>query len=185
MTEKIAQVIRGVEEFMSQKDDALAIPRDAGEFIHALLLATRSTRALEIGTSYGYSGLWIASALRQNRGSLITIDLERRKSDVAARHFRDAELADCVRLETGIALEVIGRLDGPFDFVLVDADKENCARYVQALLGKLAPHAVVLTDNTLTHAEQLADFLTWVRNHEAFESAYVPIGNGMEMSVRL
>jgi len=185
MNEKTAGIIRRVEEFISRKDDALAIPRDAGEFIHALLLATRAKRALEIGTSYGYSGLWIASALRRNGGILVTIDMERRKHDVAAKYFADAELADCVRLETGIALEVIERLEGHFDFVLVDADKENCIRYVEAIEGKLSSRSIVLTDNTLTHAEQLADYLDWIRNHNAFKSASIPIGNGMEMSVKV
>ena len=184
MEETISNIIIRAEEFVAHRDDALAIPREAGEFIHALLLATGAKRGLEIGTSYGYSGLWIASALRANGGELVTIDKERRKSDVASAYFADAELDDCVRIETGIALDVIPRLANGFDFVLVDADKENCIRYVEAVEAKLNPRAVVLTDNTLTHARELADFLRWIRSHQGFESAHVPVGNGMELSVK-
>ncbi len=185
MDERTAHVIRRAEEFITHKDDAWAIPRAAGEFIHTLLLATRAKRGLEIGTSYGYSGLWIASALKQNGGSLITIDKEQRKSDVAATHFADAGLSDCVRVETGIALEIIPGLEGGFDVVLLDADKENCISYVRALEGKLNSRCIVLTDNALTHAGPLADFLSWIRSHKGFESALLPLGNGMEMSVKM
>jgi|WetSurMetagenome_2_1015567.scaffolds.fasta_scaffold369453_1 caffeoyl-CoA O-methyltransferase len=185
MDARVANVIRRAEEFIAQKDDALAIPRAAGEFVHALLLASNAKRCLEIGTSYGYSGLWIAAAMKANDGHLVTIDREQRKSDVAAAHFADAGLGHVVRLETGVALDALGRVDGPFDFVLVDADKENCINYVQRVEAKLNPRAIVLTDNTLTHGEQLAPFLGWIRNHARFQSAHVPVGNGMEMSVRV
>ena len=82
-------------------------------------------------------------------------------------------------------MEVLPRIEGPFDFVLVDADKPNCRAYVEAVLDRLAPRGVVLTDNTLTHPRELAGFLAWIRSEPSFKSAHVPIGNGMEMSVKL
>ncbi|HUU83999.1 MAG TPA: class I SAM-dependent methyltransferase [Phycisphaerae bacterium] len=184
MNEQAEQVLRRVEGFIAEQTDALAIPREAGEFIHGLVLATRARRAVEVGTSYGYSGLWIGAALQENGGRLITIDREPRKSEIATRHFAEAGLADCIECRTGVAEDILPAIDGPIDFVLNDADKENCRRYVELLLPKLADRAVVLTDNTLTHAEDLADFLTWVRGHESFWSRNVPVGNGMELSVR-
>ena len=68
--------------------------------------------------------------------------------------------------------------------MLNDADKENCIRYVELLFDKLVGGAVVLTDNTHSHPDQLADFLAWIRHHDGFHSVDVPIGNGMELSVR-
>ncbi len=168
---------------MPTVSDALPIPREAAEFVHALLLATRGLRALEIGTSYGYSGLWIASALAADGGRLITIDREERKTQAARAAFEAAGLLDRVEPRTSYALDILPSLAGPFDFVLNDADKENCRRYVELLTDKLSDRAIVLTDNTLTHPAQLAGFLSWIRNHPGFVSAHVPIGNGMEMSV--
>ncbi|MCP4594646.1 MAG: DUF1442 domain-containing protein [bacterium] len=185
MNESIRNTIQRLEEYMAERTDALAIPREAGAFMHTLVLASRATRGVEIGTSYGYSGLWIAAAMQTTGGRLITIDRERRKSEAAAANFADAGLGERVVLETGVALEVLGRLEGPFDFVFVDADKENCIAYVQAVEPKLSDGAVVLTDNTLTHAEELAGFLAWIRNHARFASAHLTIGNGMELSVRI
>lgn len=165
--------------------DANAVPREAGAFMHALVLATGAKRAVEIGTSYGYSGLWITSALAKNGGRLITIDHDPRKSEAARGAFESASLSEYIELRTGVAAEVLEGLDGPINFVLNDADKENCIQYVALLTEKLSDRAIVLTDNTLTHSDQLAGFLDWIRRRPDFCSAPVPVGNGMELSVRL
>jgi len=185
MTKRVVECIERLERFMGTVSDAYAVPREAGAFMHALVLATGAKRAVEIGTSYGYSGLWIGSALAENGGRLITIDHDPRKSEAARRAFESVGLSEYVELQTGSAAEVLEGLNGPIDFMLNDADKENCTRYVELLAGKLNDRAVVLTDNTLTHPEQLADYLAWIRRHSDFCSAHVPVGNGMEMSIKL
>jgi predicted O-methyltransferase YrrM len=179
-----ADAIGELERFMPTVDDALAVPREAGQFMHAMVLACGAKRGLEIGTSYGYSGLWIASALAENGGTLVTIDHETRKSEAARGHFETAGLADCVDLRTGRAADVIASMAGPFDFVLNDADKENCIRYVELLADKLVDRAIVLTDNTVDMADDLAAFVAWIRRREDFFSTGVPVGNGMELSVK-
>lgn len=185
MNKRVVECIERLERFMGTVTDANAVPREAGAFMHALILATGAKRAVEIGTSYGYSGLWIASALAENGGRLITIDREQRKTESAQTAFESAGLLDRVELRTGSAADVLVIIDGPIDFVLNDADKENCKRYVELMVDKLADRAIVLTDNTLTHSEQLAGFLAWIRGRPDFCSAHVPVGNGMELSVRL
>src|SRR5580765_4030920 len=102
-----------------------------------MVLATRARRCLEIGTSYGHSGLWIAAAAAMNHGSLVTIDREERKSKIAAEHFRDAGLDTIATFHTGDAREILRQLDGAFDFVLNDADKENYITYVDLLYPRL------------------------------------------------
>jgi predicted O-methyltransferase YrrM len=184
MTPQVRECLDRLERFMATVTDANPLPREAGAFVHALILASQAKRAVEIGTSYGYSGLWIASALAENGGRLITIDHEVRKSESARKTFVEAGLLDRVELRTGLAADILATIEGPIDFVLNDADKENCSRYVELVAPKLADRAVVLTDNTLTHAEQLADFLVWIRQRPDFYSAHVPIGNGMEVSVK-
>lgn len=181
--ERVRGVIERLESFMAGVDDALALPREAAAFVHALTLSLRTRVALEIGTSYGYSGLWIASAVRYRGGRLITIDHDERKTAAAQRNFEAAGLSDAVDCQTGAALELLGRINDPIDFVLNDADKEHCIEYVQILTPKLSDRAVVLTDNTRTHPEALAPFLEWMRTRGEFVSTEIPIGNGMEMSV--
>jgi len=185
MNKRVIECIDRLERFMGTVTDANAVPREAGAFMHALVLATGAKRAVEIGTSYGYSGLWIASALTENGGKLITIDHDPRKSEAARRAFESAGLSEHVELQTGSAAEVLEEFKGPIDFVLNDADKEGCLRYIEFISDKLTDRAIVLTDNTLTHPEQLADFLAWIRGRPDFCSAHVPVGNGMELSVKL
>ena len=168
---------------MAGRDDALAIPREAAEFVHALVTMRGAARGLEIGTSYGYSALWTAGVLRDHGGCLVTIDMEPAKHEVASRYFEQAGLVDAVRCVQGVALDVLADVDGPLDYVLIDADKENCRAYFESVVPKLSDRAVVLTDNTLTHPDELAAYLNWLRGRSDFVSAHVPVGNGMEMSV--
>lgn len=185
MNSALKLTIEECRKFIQGRDDALALPVEAASFAHALVLSRGAKRCLEIGTSYGYSGLWIGGAVQINGGKLITVDKHQRKSDIAAAYFADAGLGDVVECMTGLAADVIRALEGPFDFVLNDADKENLTTYVEMLHGKLAPHAVILTDNITSHAAEAAPFVEHMHNHPAFFSTLVPIGSGMELSVYL
>jgi predicted O-methyltransferase YrrM len=185
MDRRVAECIQRLERFMTTVDDAMAVPREAGAFMHALILAMRARRAVEIGTSYGYSGLWIGSALAENGGKMVTIDRDPRKIASARSTFENAGLGRVIELRTGEALEVLPALDGPFDFMLNDADKQNCRRYLEIAAGNLSERGIILTDNTITHADQLVGFVQWVRGLEGFFSTRIPVGNGMEMTVRI
>ncbi|MFQ5496073.1 MAG: O-methyltransferase, partial [Phycisphaerae bacterium] len=119
-----------------------------------------------------------------NGGTLVTIDRDAAKTAAARERVAAAGLSDVVECKTGVATDVLNSLPGPFDLVLSDADKENCIDYVKRLLPKLADRAVFVTDNTTTHQEQLAGFVAWNRGHDAFYSVGVPVGNGMELSIK-
>jgi len=182
--DSVQHQIDRVGEFVANAADANALPREAGQLLHMLILATGARSAVEVGTSYGYSGLWMAAALEGNGGKLITIDNDTRKLQAARRNFEEAGLSHVVQTQHGNAIERLGDQEGPIDFVLLDADKENCIRYVELLRDKLADRAVVVTDNTRTHSEQLAPFLDWIRGCTGFHSVEFSIGNGMELTVK-
>ncbi len=185
MNERVAKVIAKCEQFIATTDDDLSLPRESAELVHTLALAAGAKSAVEIGTSYGYSGLWIGAAMQHNGGRLVTIEKEQRKQDIAGAYFADAGLAGIVARRTGLALDVLRHFDGPVDFILNDADKENCQTYVELLLPRLSDRAVIITDNTTSHAAKLADFCAWIRGHSAFASVHLPVGSGMEFSVKL
>lgn len=184
MNKKVHETIVRLETFIASAPDANALPREAAQFVHALVLATRPRKVLEIGTGYGYSGLWIAAALAETGGHLTTIDHDPKKTQHALEMFQNAGLAEHVQARTGEISDVLGSLTGPFGFVLNDADKENCIRYIELIMNKVVDSAVLLTDNTLTHARQIQPFLDWIRERKDFFSTPVPIGNGMELSIR-
>ncbi len=183
MNERIAIVISEVEKFVRATEDANALPRAAAEVLHGMVRLRGARRVVEIGTSYGYSGLWIAAAMPAG-GRMITIDQEARKIEAAWKNFERAGLLDKVEFRHGAALDVLPSIEGPIDFVLNDADKRYCVEYVELLAEKLSPLGAVLTDNTTTHAKELAGFLAWISRHPAFDFTNLSVGNGMGLAVR-
>jgi caffeoyl-CoA O-methyltransferase len=185
MTERVRQVIKKVQAFMADKDDAWSLPEGAARFVHAMVLACRARRCLEIGTSYGHSGLWIGSAVAANGGTLLTIDTEQRKSEIAAGFFREAGLDGVITCRTGAAADIINSLSEPIDFALNDADKENCRNYVEQLHSRMPVGGVILTDNVTSHAAVLHEFAEWIRQDPRFASALADIGSGIEVSIKI
>jgi caffeoyl-CoA O-methyltransferase len=185
MTERIQQVIEKVQAFIADKDDAWSLPAEAARFVHAMVLALKPRHCVEIGTSYGHSGLWIGSAVAANGGSLVTIEKEQRKSEIAAGFFREAGLDGVITCRVGSAADIIKGLPGPVDLALNDADKENCRRYVEMLYPKMPVGGVVLTDNVTSHEEVRENLSEWIRQDHRFASALADVGNGIEVSIKI
>lgn len=183
MNERVQAVIDQVRYFVGGRQDALALPRAAAKFVHAVVVAGKARRALEIGTSYGYSTLWIAAGLAEG-GELVTIDRSADKHAYVRERLAEAGLEDRVTFRTGVALDVLRDIRSPVDFVLNDADKEHCREYFELIAPHLSPGAAFVTDNTLTHPGPLGDFLDYLRHLPGYVSTPVPLGNGMEMTVK-
>lgn len=123
------------------------VPEVDGRTLHDLVLTHRFTRALEVGTSTGHSGIWIAWALSWTGGRLVTIEINRRRHDIARANFERAGLLPYIDLRLGDAHAVVRTLDGPFDFVFVDAEKEGYPAYLEALWPKLAAGGCLTAHN--------------------------------------
>lgn len=165
----------------------LAVGPDTGQFLNTLIRATRATRVLEVGGSMGYSTLWQAEAVEANGGRLTTLEAFAPKAEALRKHVADADLERTVQVIEGDAREVIAGLPGPFDFVLIDAWKADYPRYFELVLPKLTAGGVLVADN-MTFPEPDAGILEYVRlvrSHPEMQSQLIPIGSGLELSVRL
>lgn len=140
-----------VNRFLSQHRGGwhdLNVPEADGRALHDIIRKQGYKRALEIGTSTGYSGIWIAWALAHTGGKLITIEIDGDRYRQALKNFQDAGLSGYIDARLGDGHEIVPRLEGPFDFVFIDADKEwytNYAREVIPMLtvgGALTAHNV-------------------------------------------
>jgi caffeoyl-CoA O-methyltransferase len=119
-----------------------------GRFLELLVYGLGARRVLEIGTYSGYGALSMAAGLPPD-GRIDTCEIDETHADVARRYIDDAGYADRVTVHVGPALDTIARLEGDFDFVFIDADKENYVNYYEAVLPRLASRALIAADNTL------------------------------------
>ena len=119
-----------------------------GRFLELLVAASGATRVLELGTFTGYSALSMAAALPPG-GRLDTLDIEPRHAEVAQRYFDRSPHGDRITLHLGPALETLAALEGEFDLVFIDADKENYDAYYEAVLPRLSDRGLIAIDNTL------------------------------------
>jgi caffeoyl-CoA O-methyltransferase len=119
-----------------------------GRFLELLVYAIAPKRVLELGTYSGYSSISMAAGLPEG-GHIDTCEFEEAHAEVARRYIGRSPYADRITVHLGPALETIEKLEGEFDFVFIDADKENYLNYYEALLPRLAPNGLMAIDNTL------------------------------------
>jgi caffeoyl-CoA O-methyltransferase len=120
----------------------------AGRLLEMLVWFGRPQRVLEIGTFSGHSALSMAAALPEG-GTIDTLELDPERAEVAQRYFDRSPYGDRIRLHLGPALETLDRLEGSFELVFIDADKEGYVDYYEAVLPRLSERGLIVADNTL------------------------------------
>jgi caffeoyl-CoA O-methyltransferase len=150
-----------VAALRAETEATMAAPQMAGgrvevKLLEALVVATRATRVLEIGTFTGVSAISMASRLAEG-GTVITLEADQAHAEVARRHVDASPYADRIELVVGDALDSLSGIDGPFDLVFVDAWKTDYPAYFDAVVPKLAPHGVLVADNALRGGTVLDD----------------------------
>ncbi|MCK0092098.1 O-methyltransferase [Rhodococcus sp. F64268] len=125
---------------------AIDVSRMQGKFLHLLARAMGARAVLEIGTLGGYSTIWLARAVG-DEGRVVTLEFEPRHAEVARGNLDRAGVGGVVDIRVGPALESLPHLEGPFDLVFIDADKENNSNYVREALRLTRPGSVIIVDN--------------------------------------
>jgi caffeoyl-CoA O-methyltransferase len=127
-----------------------------GRFLEALVRVSGARHVLELGTFTGYSSICMASALPKG-GRLVTCDVDPEAVEIARRYAGEAGVAERIEYRLGPAVDTLRVLDGPFDLVFIDADKEGYVDYYEAVLPKLADDGVIVADNVLSGGRVLDD----------------------------
>ena len=162
----------------------LNLEPETAQFLHILLRSTRRTRLLEIGTSNGYSTIWLAWAMSLTGGRVISIDRDANKQALADANLRRVELHELVDLKCGDANEVVANLPGPFDCVFFDADRYSAPAQLALLMPKLLPDVLLLADNVLSHPIEIAAYLRALEALPNFERVILPVGKGLSIAYR-
>lgn len=164
------------------KDRFLAVGPATGQLINILARSLRTPTILELGTSFGYSGIWLAEAARASGGRLITMERYDHKSTFARDMAEKAGLADHIDFKVGDAVEMIPALPGKIDFVLVDLWKDLYVPCLEAFYPKLNAGAVIVADNMLGPDPNVKVYGKAVRAKPGITSVLLPVGSGIEVS---
>ena len=163
----------------------LNITPDTGRLLWILVRLARPRRILEVGTSNAYSTIWLADAARAVGARVVTLEVNPDKARLARQNLARAGVADVVEIVEGPAQEALARLSGPFEIVFLDADRASYLGYVEAVLPKMPAEALLVADNVISHAGELADYLARVKSHPDLFSVTLPVGKGEEVSFKL
>jgi len=156
---------------------------ETAELLGVLVRASRARRILEVGTSNGHSTLWLADAAEAVGGTVQTLDIDPRRTELARANLGRAGLAALVDCRTiGAAQALREYPDGAWDFVFLDAERPEYAGYWSNLRRTLAPGAMLAIDNAISHESELRSFNRLLGDDEHLTTALVPIGAGLILS---
>ena len=159
------------------------VPEGDGQMLHDLILRHHYTRALEIGTSTGHSGIWMAWALKKTGGRLITIDIDEHRQSQALENFQAVGLADVIDARLGDAHQIVPALEGPFDFVFSDADKGWYKNYFDAVFPKLEVGGCFTTHNIIPNGWN-DEYLKYLQSLPHLDTTVDTRGGGLAISFK-
>lgn len=162
----------------------LNLEPETAQLLSILVRSSRRTRLLEIGTSNGYSTIWLAWATRSIGGHVTSIEREAHKLSLADDNLRQAGLREAVDLIHGDATQVVASLAALFDCVFFDADRKSASSQLALLVPKLTAEVFLLADNALSHPQEIAAYLAAVQALPQFEHLIIPVGKGLSLAYR-
>jgi predicted O-methyltransferase YrrM len=178
------KVLKKIQKIAQERFLPIVGP-EKGKILAKVVRETKPKKVLEIGTLIGYSAILIARELSDD-AHIVTIGINEDEAKMAKENLRKAEVAPKVDVIVGDALEVIPKLTGPFDLVFIDAEKTEYLQYLRLVEPKLHKGSVVVADNAGILAEEMRNYLDYVRHSPKYGSNYVSVGeDGLEISVRL
>jgi predicted O-methyltransferase YrrM len=168
------------------------VPMLDGQALYDLIVENGYTRALEIGTSTGHSGIWIAWALSKTGGKLLTIEIHEGRYNQAVRHFEEAGVSEFIDARLADAHELAPTLEGPFDFVFLDADKEWYSQYLRDILPKLEVGGCFTAHNVSDRTSGsrrwgmrgTREFVEQLKNTPNLETEFLMSGAGLSVSYK-
>lgn len=166
--------------------DRLAVSEEDGRFLRVMVASSGAKQAVEIGSAYGYSAIWIGLGLRQTGGRLTTIESDAARAQKAADNIRRAGLSDIVTVVAGDAFAEIPKVAGEVDFVFLDAWKRDYKRFFDLVLPRLRARGLLLAHNVVNKQTEMRDFLDAIQNSPVLLTSIVaPSSEGMSVTVKV
>ena len=175
-----------MSELEKTQRDFWNIPRKTGVLLNAFIKMMNVKSALEIGTSNGYSGLWLSMALKETGGHLTTIEFYEKRQSIAIENFKTCGVMDIITPLQGSACEVIKNFpeDKLFDFVFIDASKREYVDYFRLIKPHLTPKCLIAADNITSHAEKVQTFVDAIDSDKEFQYEILELPGGLLVAYR-
>lgn len=179
-----------VKAFLSENRNSwrdMNVPASDGQILFDIITKNGYKNAVEIGTSTGHSGVWIAWALSKTGGKLITMEIDENRYKEALANFESAGVSEYIDARLGDAHEMTEQLEGPIDFVFSDADKEWYTNYFKALAPELVVGGSFVAHNiTQTRRQRgITEYVNYIEAQTNFETTYNYAGSGISISKKL
>lgn len=176
-----------LEELETTQKQFWNVARETGNFLNMLVKMNNIQNALEIGTSNGYSGIWLALALKETGGQLTTIEFYEKRQSVAIENFKRCGLDRIITSRVGDACTILEYLkeDEFFDFVFIDASKPQYLDYFNLIKPHLKKGGLICADNVNSHAAKVKPFLDAVNADDDFQTEILPLPAGLSVSYRI
>lgn len=181
---KANDVLKEIEK-MTENEFLPIIGPQKGKALAKVVRDIKPKRVLEVGTLIGYSAVLMGKELDSD-AHIITVEIHTDEAKIAEENIRRAAIPAKVEVIVGDAIKVIPKLKGPFDLVFIDAEKNEYIDYLRLVEDKIHRGSVVVADNAGIFADQMRDYLDYVKNSGNYKSRYVAVGeDGVEISVKL
>ncbi len=179
---RIAEVLKDLD---TKRAGMMNVPIEDARLLRFMALAANAKHVVEIGTSNGYSGLWICLALQSTGGKLTTFEIDAGRAALARENFKRAGVESIVTLVEGDAHKEISRLKGPIDMVFIDAEKPGYFDYLNKLLPLVRPNGLILAHNTTNLGSQMKEYIEAVTKNPDLETLFLKVSDqGMAVTVK-
>ena len=174
------KILAVLDEMVKAHETYLSVPVKDGRALRLLTEATGARYVVEIGTSTGYSGLWLCLALQKTDGRLTTFEIDHQRATMAREHFKEAGVEKMVIVIEGDAHEQVAKLKGPIDIAFVDADKGGYVDYLNKLLPLVKPGGLILAHNV----DMVPDYVKAVTTNRDLETILYMEGGGLAVTLK-
>ena len=173
------EVLKEIEELESSQSFG-SVPPSTGRFLHMIILATNAKRVLELGCSLGYSALWMAGAVKENRGHVYTTEIDRERARRAKEHFRKAKMDNVITLYEEDIFDVLANWShGEIDVVFIDAKKEDYLNYYERVLPLVRRGGLIIADDVHKFKEQVKPFVEKVKTDSRVVFQLLDLDDGL------
>ena len=179
-TEGEQRIVSVLDEMMKFHQTYLSVPVQDGKALRLLTEAADAKNVVEIGTSTGFSGLWLCLALQRTAGHLTTFEIDHSRAAMAREHFKKAGVEKMVTVVEGDAHEEVAKLKTPIDVAFIDADKAGYVDYLNKVLPLVRPGGLILAHNV----EMVPDYVKMVGANPNLETIFFMEGGGLAVTLK-